>query len=122
MRRLTVVLMLLCATVGVAACGGDDDSADGSKGGEPAPVPASLTKCLEDAGLEVEGDDGGLVRAKDPESDATTEITNFDTGAEASEFANKQDIATQAGKVVAVYSSNTDPTQTRVDKCISTAS
>jgi len=124
MRRLTVLLMLLCATAGVGACGGDDtdDRPDGPPaGGERTEAPASLAKCLEDAELEVESGDGDLIRATDPESDSTAEITNFATGAEASRFANQQDVATQAGKLVAVYSSNSDPTQPRVDKCISTA-
>lgn len=119
MRRLTALLMLLCATGALAACGGGDDGDGPSKTVEPS---ATLTECLENAGLEVETRDGGVVRATDPESDATADITTFATGVEANEFANQLPAPpTQAGKRVAVYSSGENPTQTEVDKCIASA-
>lgn len=127
MRRLTVLLLLLCATAAVAACGGDekDDKPGGGKDTAGKPEKRqTLTQCLEGSGLEVERKDGNVIRAQDPEGDVTVDISTFPTGAEASEFANQLETpGTQAGRVVAVYSSNdVSPTKTDADKCLSKAS
>ncbi len=117
MRRLTVLLMLLCTTAAVGACGGDEEA---DRPDKPAPRERpTLTECLEDADLEVERD-GDVTRATDPESDAEAEITAFPTGAAASEFANGlEPPGTQAGTLVANYFSSDNPTQVDVDRCIS---
>jgi len=122
MRRLTMLLMLLCATAAVGACS-DDEPADRPPASGAKEKPVTLTKCLEDSGLEVERRDGNVIRAKDPESSATADITTFPSGAEASEFANQLDEpGTQAGRRVAVYSSSdSNSTTTDVNACLSMA-
>jgi len=121
MRRLTMLLMLLCATAAVGACSDDEPAADRPPASGAKEKPVTLTKCLEDSGLEVERRDGNVIRAQDPEGDVTVDISTFPTGAEASEFANQLETpGTQAGRVVAVYSSNdVSPTKTDADKCLS---
>lgn len=121
MRRLTVLLMLGCTTVALPACGGDE-APKADKEGKPKGQGKSqtLTQCLDGSGLKVERRDGKL-SAKGANG-ATAEITTFASGAEASEFAGRQKgSATQAGKVVAVYGSGSNPTKTDVDACLSKA-
>ncbi len=120
--------MLFCATVALPACGGDKeaDRPTGDKEREPKPKPKArsqtLTECLKGSGLEIERQDGNVIRARDPEKGANAAITTFRSGAKASEFAGRLKVpATQAGKVVAVYSSESNPTKTVVDTCLSKA-
>jgi len=126
MRRLTVLLMLFCATVALPACGGgkeaDRPAVDKEREAKPKERSQTLTECLKGSGLEIERRDGNVIRARDPEKGAKATITTFRSGAEASEFAGRLKVsATQAGKVVAVYSSASNPTKTAVDTCLSKA-
>jgi len=117
MRSLTVLLMLLCATAVVGACGGEETADRPAAKEKP-----TLTECLKDSGLEVEPRDGNVIRTKDPESSATADITTFPSGAEASKFANQLKVpGTQAGKRVAVFSPDSNSTTTAVGDCLSMA-
>ena len=124
MRRLTVLLMLFCATVALPACGGDKEAdrpaVDKEREAKPKERSQTLTECLKGSGLEIERRDGNVIRARDPEKGAKATITTFRSGAKASEFAGGlKGSATQAGKAVAAYSSESNPTKTAVDTCLS---
>ena len=124
MRRLAVLLMLVCATVALAACGGDKETdrpkADKEPKAKPGERSQTLTECLKGSGLEIERREGNVIRARDPEKGAEATITTFRSGAKASEFAGElKGSATQAGKAVAAYSSESNPTKTAVDTCLS---
>jgi len=124
MRRLTVLLMLFCATVALPACGGDKEAdrpaVDKERKAKPKERSQTLTECLKGSGLEIERRDGNVIRARDPEKGAKATITTFRSGAKASEFAGElKGSATQAGKAVAAYSSESNPTKIVVDTCLS---